>query len=145
MLKNFKYGVLASGVVLAAAVQGCASLGHSGQTASLNSGQAVPAAQGEVVAKPTDNGNTELTVEVKHLAPPSRIADSASTYVVWAQDRPSGQVQNLGALKVDKDLDGKLQTVTPLKVFDVFITPETMPSAQAPTGDKVLWTQVAMD
>jgi len=54
--------------------------------------------------------------------------------VVWARADGAGSAQNLGALHVDKDLDGTLKTVTPLRTFDVFITAESSPTARAELG-----------
>jgi hypothetical protein len=129
---------LLTGAVVVAAVTGCAS---SPQLMSADS--RVPAAQGEVKAKDEDNGNTHLKVKVKHMAKPSAVEPMASTYVVWAQDNTNtGNVQNLGALQVDDDLEGEIEAITPMKRFDVFITAEPVATAQYPTGTKTLWTTV---
>ena len=103
-----------------------------------------PAAQGEVKVGKADNDNTNVHVRVKHLTPPEKIDPKASAYVVWA--RPSGQQNrafNLGALKVDKDLEGGLETVTPFKTFQVFITPEPSSEVVDPAGQPLLWTNVS--
>jgi len=129
---------LITGAAALLTIAGCAS---SPQIMSADT--RVPAAQGEVKAKAEDNGNTHLQVKVKHMAKPNAVEPMAQTYVVWAQDNTNtGNVQNLGALQVDDDLEGEIEAVTPLKRFDVFITAEPVATAQYPTGTKALWTTV---
>ena len=70
-----------------------------------------PAAQGTVVARPAENGNVRLTVEVKHLAPPERVSPTAKVYVVWVQPQ-SGPPQTVGAVRVDQTLTGRRATIT---------------------------------
>jgi len=102
----------------------------------------MPAAEGTVVVAQAENDNTALEVSVRHLAPPEKIAPEATTYVVWARASAAGRVQNLGALKVNDDLQGTLKTVTPLRTFDVFITAEASPTAQSPSSDGLLTASV---
>jgi hypothetical protein len=52
--------------------------------------------------------------------------------------------QNVGALHVNEKLDGKLETVTALKQFLLFITAEPSPSAMVPTGKALMKTNVVM-
>ncbi len=102
----------------------------------------MPAAEGSVMVAKADNDNTALEVRVRHLASPEKIAPEATTYVVWARASGADVVQNLGALKVDKDLQGTLKTVTPLRTFDVFITAESSPTVQSPSSDGLLIASV---
>jgi hypothetical protein len=103
-----------------------------------------PAAQGRVHVNDGGNGNAELIVEVKHLARPEKAAPGATSYVVWVH--PSGgHPQNLGALSVDDELTGSLRTVTPLKDFKLFVTPEPSPQAVAPSNEPVLSGHVSRD
>lgn len=103
-----------------------------------------PAAMGEVIARIDPNGNTRLQIDVRHLAPPDRVAPGAAVYVAWAGelDRAAGP-HNLGALRVDSDLRGKLETVTPLRTFDLIITPEPAATVVAPSGPEVLKVRIA--
>lgn len=124
--------------IAATLIVGCAS-----GTQAMNVSRTNPAAYGEVEAKEEANGNTRIKINVEHLARPEAVTPTASTYVVWAQDLSgSGEAQNLGALQVDDKLKGKFETITPLKKFDIFITPEPMTTAQYPTGDRALWSTV---
>lgn len=104
----------------------------------------VVAAQGEIKTKRTSNENTELGVEVAHLAPPDKVASGATIYVVWT--KPPGEdarPQNVGSMKVDSDLKGSLKTKTPLENFELLITPEANPNATEPTHEPVLKAKVA--
>jgi len=114
----------------------------SGKTIHMNSAQEVPAAHGVVHAKNTDNGNTQLDIEVRALAQPSALTPAQGTYVVWIQ-APGHDPVNEGALKVDSDLKGELTTTTPYKVFKVSITAEKYAQVQQPAGQTVLSAQVA--
>lgn len=113
-----------------------AACGSATQVPMENTARA-PAAQGVVVANAGENGNTQLSVEVKHLAEPGAVASSATTYVVWVIP-PRGAPQNVGVLRVDRDLTGRLRTLTPHPSFDVRVTAETFPTVNAPRGPEVL-------
>ena len=116
----------------AVAVCACSSLGLGGgsssssaggnRTENLTASSQLPAAEGQVKFAPTKNGNTSVDVSVKHLAHPERLNPPASTYVVWIQRAADAAPQNIGALKVDDQLNGELRTVTPLGAFDLFVT-----------------------
>jgi len=146
---------------------GCSLFGGGAARVHLESGARNPASQGEVKTKLTGDNNTAVTVTVKHLAPPEKLAQGATTYVVWA--RPTGiptarqeksatyperqpvsgqtesGVYNLGGLKIDKNLDGRLETVTPFHSFDLFITPEPSSAVTTPNGERALWTTITKD
>jgi hypothetical protein len=97
----------------------------------------VPAARGEVNISTDKNGNTKLEMAVLHLANVENLTPRAAAYVVWLQER-GGNPENQGQLKLDKDLKGTFQTVTPLKSFDVFVTAEQEIRAKGPSGQEVL-------
>src|SRR5205809_239732 len=65
----------------------------------------VPAAQGNAKVRTTDDGNTQINLDLKHMAAPDKIKDDATVYVLWAQDlkNDNSTPQNLGAIKVDAD------------------------------------------
>src|SRR5688500_8016789 len=70
----------------------------------------VPAADGVAEVRRDENGNAQLDIKVDHLAPPERIAPGATSYVVWVKPmRGDMKLQNLGALRVDKNLSGELR------------------------------------
>lgn len=127
-------GLLALLLVLAAC--------SSATTLPLKGSPEVPAAAGEVNVSEGPNQNTRVELTVEHLASPERLRPGAKTFVVWA--RPTGgQPQNLGALKVDEDLKGKLETLTPFTHFDLLVTAESDAQVTAPTSEPVLSARVA--
>ena len=136
-MKLIKTPLLVGAVFLAAA---CI---HGMEEVKLStSADGIPAAQGAVKTMGAPNDNTRLIVKVKHLAPPERVENGATTYVVWAQPDGTENVQNVGALTVDKNLNGTLMTVLPFKEFKVFITAESTGSVTQPTGQELLAANV---
>ena len=122
--------------VLAVMLIGCAS-----NPQPMHSAAAVPASQGTVKATKGDNGNTIVDIRVKHLATPSKVAADATVYVVWIQP-VNGAIQNVGAMVLDGNLDGTLNTVTPPARFKLTVTPEPGPAVAAPTHDPVFTADV---
>lgn len=111
----------------------------------LTSSPDIPAAQSTDKISTTDNGNTKIDLVVEHLAAPGRVNPHATVYVVWASGNEAGaQPQNLGALKVDDNLEGSISAVTPLRSFDLYITAEPSQMSTTPTGKTLLYTTVAM-
>jgi len=122
---------------LSAATGGCAK----NEQMMVASGE-TPAAEGKVTTEEGDNGNTAVRVEVKHLAPASRVAPDATTYVVWVH--PLGQsIQNVGALKLDDDLVGRLELVTSHKTFRIIVTPEAQATLSTPSHRAVFTVDVS--
>jgi hypothetical protein len=98
-----------------------------------------PAAEGELKVAEGDNGNTKLELRVKHLTQPAKIAPGTTSYVVWIEPLEGDKhPSNVGALKVDDNLEGRLDTVTPMHSFAVYVTPEASTTVNSPTGAKVL-------
>ena len=103
----------------------------------------LPSTQGQIETGDAGNGNVTVHVSVKHMAPPDKVVSGATTYVVWVQPLAAdGSPQNLGAIKPDGEEHGDFVSTTPLPAFDVFITAEPSATAQAPTGEKMLWGRV---
>src|ERR1051326_5030027 len=88
----------------------------------VNTG-AAPAAEGKVTTDNDRNGNTEVEVQVKHMATPQSLTPARQAYLVWVQPRGK-DAELLGALRVNGDLEGSLKATTPYKAFDVVITAE---------------------
>lgn len=113
-------------------------------TLALGSSSEIPAAQGKVNLKQTKNGNVQITLKVKHLAPPGRITPGANVFVVWARGQaPGAEAQNLGALVVDKNLNGKIRAITPMSSFDLFITCEQTQTVAWPASPELLRVRYA--
>jgi len=108
----------------------------------LGSSVEIPAAQGEARFHATRNGNTEIQLNVRHLAPPGRIAPGTSVFVVWVRGlSPRSEAQNLGALRVDKNLNGRLRAVTAMPSFDLFLTCEQSQTVIVPAPLELLPVQ----
>jgi len=118
----------------------------SGGGAPMMASPRVPAATGAVSVKDADNGNVKLEVQVKHMAPPEKVATGASSYVVWLKPLATGNdneaPQNLGALAVNKDQEGEFNTTTAYRQFDLFVTAEPQPGSITPTGEQLLSTTI---
>ncbi len=103
-----------------------------------------PAALGSVTTTVGANGNTNLTIDVHHLSPPDRVVQGSAVYVVWAKQLDANNPpSSLGALKVNDKLDGRLETLTVFRSFDLTITPEATATVAAPTGKVVLETRIS--
>lgn len=107
------------------------------KTFKLQSTSITPGATGEVKTGKDKNGNTKFTVEVKHLADPSGLTPPRSTYVVWIQ-QTGASPESQGVLKVNKNLEGKFESSTPNKAFDLWITAENDATVKSPSGPEVL-------
>lgn len=126
--------------VIGATAGGCAG---SVSEFRMNRADNVIDADGELAVREEKNGNTEVLVEVENLPPASKFRQNASTYVVWAQEPGGGMAFNLGALGVGNNGRGEMESLTPMKKFDIYITAEAMAEARAPSGDRALWASVA--
>jgi hypothetical protein len=127
------------GALLVLLLAGSVTTAGAATTLRLGSSPEIPAAQGKVRLRNTRNGNVEIKLEVKHLAPPGRITPGGSVFVVWTRGLAAGaQAQNMGALVVDKNLKGKLTAVTALSSFDLFITSEQSQSVTYPATPELL-------
>jgi hypothetical protein len=108
-------------------------------TRHLNVSPDVPAARGTIKTGTTSNGNTSIELSIEHLAPPERVAADASTYVVWIRgSEPESRIQNLGALRVDDNLQASMKALTPLREFDLTVTAERAATVLEPTGKVLL-------
>lgn len=137
-----KAAAAAATAVLAASYLGlgCGMFGGKSEQ-TMHSSSSTPAAQGTVKASPGDNGNTDLSVRVAHLAPPSKLVSDATVYVVWIQPADAA-IQNVGAMKLNKHLEGRLDTVTSQSRFKLTVTPEAGPSGSQPTNQPVFTSDV---
>ena len=127
------------GALLVLLLSGGMATASAAATLPLGSSSEIPAAQGKVHLRNTKNGNVEIKLSVKHLAPPGRITPGASVFVVWARGlTPGAEAQNLGALRVDKNLSGKITAVTAMSSFDLFITCEQSQTAAHPATPELL-------
>lgn len=111
----------------------------------LTGSPSLTSAEGTAKVSTTDDGNTQIDLDVKHLAPPEKVNTGATAFVVWVKDANSEtDPHNLGALKVDKDLHGSMQAVTSLRSFDLYVTAEPSATINQPSGEQLLRTNVEM-
>jgi hypothetical protein len=102
----------------------------------INTGVA-PAAEGKVITSTDRNGNTQVEVQVKHLATPQKLTPPRQAYLIWVQPRGKAP-ELLGVLRVNDKLEGSLTATTPYKVFDISVTAEDTPHPEAPSDTVVL-------
>lgn len=128
-------------VAVGAVIAGCAGPSQVRLTGNPD----IPGAEGVVTTSTTDDGNTKLDISVKHLAPPEKVEPGASVFMVWVRGLEGGaQAVSQGALVVNSDLKAGMETVTPLRSFELFITPESTQSVTAPTGKTLLSARIEM-
>ncbi len=104
----------------------------------LSANSSMPSAEGTLECDSAANDNTGIDLKVKHLPHPDRLTPPAAVYVVWMKNG-SVAPQNIGALTVDKDLSGRLKTVTAHRRSDLFVTGEASGEVTAPSGPPLLW------
>ena len=136
-------------VVAALAVQlaGCGTSLLGGKTIGtwpLNGAEKVPASRGQVRVAKSDQGNTQVTISVEHLARPGDAFPGASTYVVWLIPSGGPQAQNVGALAVGDDLKARLTTKTPFRAFDIVVTAEAQPNVTQPSDKRAMTASVQL-
>jgi hypothetical protein len=126
-------------------VTGLAAASCAGpKEAPMVSNSTIPAAESTVKVDTNENGNTTFELTVKHLALPQRVDPKATVYVVWLRGRDSAvRAQNMGALKVDDNLNGSYSGITPLRDFELFVTAEASVTGTSPTGQALLHTNVS--
>ena len=127
------------GALLVLLLSGGLAAACAAATLPLGSSSEIPAAQGKVSLKNTKNGNVQIKLSVKHLAPPGRITPGSEVFVVWARGlAPGAEAQNLGALVVDKNLSGKITATTAMSSFDLFLTCEQSQTVTLPSTLELL-------
>ncbi len=101
----------------------------------------VPAATATANITHDSNGNTVVTLDVKHLARPENLTPPASVYIVWVQPRDGAPIKQ-GQLQVNDDLSAHFRTPTTYKTFRLFVTAENSASVTSPSGQQVLSQEV---
>jgi hypothetical protein len=139
MHRRMKFGFML--VAVLSVLSGCAGPSQVRLTGSPD----IPGAEGVVTVSTSNDGNTKLDISVKHLAHPEKVEAGASVFMVWVRGLEGGaQAASLGALIVNSDLSGRMETVTPLRSFELFITPESSQTVSAPTGKTLLSARIEM-
>lgn len=123
-------------LLLSVALVFFAGLSHA-KDVQLVGDSSVPAAKGQVNTSKDKNGNVRVKLKVRHLAKSTSLTPAKQAYVVWVQGK-AAEPEKVGVLQVNDKLEGSLEATTPQKEFDIFITAENDPSAQVPTGTRLL-------
>jgi len=139
-INMFRKGILVYGATLMIAllISSCAT------KATFVNSSVVPAAEGFVKVKTDKNKNFLVKVQLKNLAPSTRLQPSKNMYVVWMMSndnvtRNIGQIISSTSL-LSNALQGSLVTVTTLKPVKIFITAEDNGSTEFPDSQVVLTT-----
>ena len=95
-----------------------------------------PEADAKIVAEvQKSQGNTKLTLKVIHLAPPARLQDGATTFVVWQRkdsDKPWTRIGGLAYKEGDRE--GKLEEASvPETTFELIVTAEEKADVASPS------------
>jgi hypothetical protein len=119
------------------------ALGCGGPNEYVMRGQSrATGADGNVTVGDYDDGNAEVEIEVSNLAPPARIEEDATVYVVWFQPA-DGRPTKAGELAYDEDdRTGTLRATSANREFTVIITAEEEGDAESPS-DNVVFRQEA--
>ncbi|MCX2679836.1 hypothetical protein OOZ15_07805 [Galbibacter sp. EGI 63066] len=82
-----------------------------------------PAANVVSTVKKESNGNYLIKIDAEHLAAPDRLSPPQKYYYTWVE-KDEGLPVNIGRLVSKKNNKAALQTLTPFKPEQIFITAE---------------------
>lgn len=111
------------------------SLGSCSRKVSFAPSVAVPAADGWVKVKSTEN-NYEFKIRIANLAPAQNLTPPQSVYVVWVDTEADG-IKRLGSMQsssgfMSKALKASLDATMPFKPVRIVITAESDPNPLFP-------------
>lgn len=88
---------------------------------------------GTATVSEIEGGSQMVVVELEHLAPPARLGDGLTTYVVWLQE-DGAQPQKAGVLEYDEDdRSGTMRATTPNTTVTLIITAEQNRDVASPS------------
>lgn len=99
-----------------------------------------PAADIVATMDKDNNGNYKISITAKNLAAVDRLNPPKSAYVVWIVTENDG-VRNIGKLLNKNVQTTGLETLTPFKFSEVFITAEEHDDAIYPSGFEISRTR----
>ena len=82
------------------------------------------------------NGNTKIKITAKNLASADRIDPNQKMYVVWVITEKN-ETRSIGVLKNRNVQTTALETLTPFKFTEVFITAEDHTDVSYPSGIEI--------
>jgi hypothetical protein len=109
-------------------------------TAKFPVSSVTPAADIVATMKQDNNGNYKIYITAKNLAAVERLNPPKSAYVVWIVTEKDG-VRNIGKLSNKNAETTSLETLTPFKFTEVFITAEEQLDASYPIGIEISRTK----
>lgn len=104
-----------------------------------------PETDAHLIAAVDEKANiTHITITAEHLAPPGRLQDGGTTYVVWTRKDDSSAWQRVGALEYDEgDRKANLSEASvPFTTFDLVVSIEKQAAPASPSADIVLQQRV---
>ena len=131
------------GVVLCSSLAVFAAIGCAGPSKyQVVGSERDPGADGRITVEKVEGGNAMVTLDLDHLAPPGRMQDGATTYVVWFNKE--GRVPSrVGQLAYDSGRrKGTMRATTTDRQFDVVVTAERSGAVHAPSTAVIFEKQV---
>jgi hypothetical protein len=123
---------------------GATACGADGRYVVIGSARA-PSTSGTVEVDELGGDNTQVSIHLEYLHPPSHIDAGLSQYMVWFQPKTGGAVR-AGTLKFDPaQRTGDLSATSPFRQFDVKITAERPGTPGAPSEFVVASQDIALD
>ena len=121
-------------IVLAA----CAACGGPLHYQTASTGKA-PGADAQIEADVSEKqGQTRLTVSIKNLPPPERVAPDSQHYVAWYRSGPKSVWQRVAALAYETETrEASLNGSVPEKQFEFEITAEPAIDVASPSPNVV--------
>jgi hypothetical protein len=101
----------------------------------------LPAARGgeaTVEVELTYDRNNTLLIEMSNVPDPASLNAAYTRYVLWVATPDRQTIVNAGQIRVTEDRSARIQTLTPLRDFILFITAEAQGDAASP-GPEVLF------
>ncbi|MFZ4724198.1 MAG: hypothetical protein ACOYMD_01995 [Paludibacter sp.] len=95
-----------------------------------------PAADITASVKLDNNGNNRISITAKNLAGIERLNPPKCVYVVWILTENNG-IRNIGKLANNNAETINLETLTPFKFSEIFITAEDQLDASYPSGIEI--------
>ena len=130
-------GVFVGALAVFAAI-GCAGPSNYQVTGS---GRA-PDADGRITVAKVEGGNSMVTLDLDHLAPPNRMGGGATTYVVWfnKQGQPPSRVGQLAYNSGNRT--GTMRATSTDRQFEVVVTAERSGAVTTPSTAVIFEKQV---
>lgn len=130
---------------LAATSLGAAGCGGGSWGYNVVGTQRDPGAEGTVQVESIEGGNRLVTVSLRHMTPPDRLATGLTTFIMWFRD-PQGRSTKASRLEYDvASRTARATATTPLTRFAVIITAERDRNASEPSENVIFNQRVTTD